>query len=486
MEILRDRIVQKFPSMQVELLTRSSRGDALANIPLQQVEGTDFFTREIYESLSTGEADLAVHSLKDMSSEHFFGANRFAVPDREDPRDVLFYNPGFRQKLESGNPVIIGTCSPRREQMATEFLQSVFAKSFTDVKIELKTIRGNVDTRLRKLSLGEYDAIILAAAGVNRLLSSAETAALLMPSISQLKMIFLPLVECAPAPCQGAIVAEALPDNDAALEVLNAINEPLLFDTCVKEKELASRFGRGCDQRFGVLSWSTGGQTFLYAGGMDSDGKRIDHWYGLPKGLPGSNTIFSSTDYMGDFFSYEYLHADQLPEAPVVFVSNHKALHSAQLIEWLKGRRVWAAGTRTWKELAAKGIWVEGSADALGLESLTGFWNTALAAIDRKEVLVLTHEEAASEWQEKGYQALASYRLIPARQSAMEKAIAEADFLFWTSASQYRLYVDVVKDNAVHACPSGDTARQLKAAGLNPVVFPTIKSFQQWRTDYTR
>jgi porphobilinogen deaminase len=73
--------------------------------------------------LTIGEADIAVHSLKDMSSEHFFGANKFAVVDRDDTRDVAIFNNDIEEKIKRGETIIIGTCSPRREEMATVFLK---------------------------------------------------------------------------------------------------------------------------------------------------------------------------------------------------------------------------------------------------------------------------------------------------------------------------------------------------------------------------
>src|SRR5687767_8157086 len=88
MEKVKSKIKIAFPDMAVELVASGSKGDALQDVPLQTVEGSDFFTQEIFEKLITGVADIAVHSLKDMSSEHFFGKNMFATIERDDPRDV--------------------------------------------------------------------------------------------------------------------------------------------------------------------------------------------------------------------------------------------------------------------------------------------------------------------------------------------------------------------------------------------------------------
>ena len=122
-DIVKRKIQSAFPDMNVEVIARSSKGDALQNIPLHTVEGSDFFTQDIFDALTIGEADIAVHSLKDMSSEHFFGPNKFAVVDRDDTRDVAIFNSDIEEKIKRGEKIIIGTCSPRREEMATVFLK---------------------------------------------------------------------------------------------------------------------------------------------------------------------------------------------------------------------------------------------------------------------------------------------------------------------------------------------------------------------------
>src|SRR5436190_24051697 len=152
LQIVKQKILDAFPGTDVQVITRDSRGDALTEIPLHTVEGSDFFTQDIFDALAKAEADIAVHSLKDMSSEHFFGANKFAVVDRDDTRDVAIFNNDIEEKIRREETIIIGTCSPRREEMASVFLKKALPQLSTEIKIETKDIRGNVETRLRKLS----------------------------------------------------------------------------------------------------------------------------------------------------------------------------------------------------------------------------------------------------------------------------------------------------------------------------------------------
>lgn len=218
-QLVKQNLLQAQPDAFVEVVGRSSRGDREQHVSLSVLDGTDFFTEDIFNALANDEADIAVHSLKDMSAPHFFSHNAFAVVDRDDVRDVAIFNPDVIEKIKNGQTIIVGTCSPRREEMAVHFLKKALPQLGT-INIKTKPIRGNVEGRLKQLDDGLYDATILATAGLNRLLkySSTQTAVtnpgggLTISDLLKHKLLMLlPLFECVPAPCQGAIVAEAHP-----------------------------------------------------------------------------------------------------------------------------------------------------------------------------------------------------------------------------------------------------------------------------------
>ena len=482
-DIVADKIRAAFPGTEIGVIARNSRGDQLQDIPLHTVEGSDFFTQDIFSALKNGEADIAVHSLKDMSSEHFFGDNEFAVIDRDDTRDVLIASEKLKVKSEKGEKIIIGTCSPRREEMATVFLKKALPQQNEDIKIETKPIRGNVETRLRKLDSGEYDATILATAGLNRLLNSQEDAPVVKDLLKDKKLMLLPLVECVPAPCQGAIVAEAYHGNKKAVEVLEAINNKKLFADCVNEKKAASEFGRGCLQQFGVTTLGYENRSILYAAGKDENGNEFTHWYDLPELNTKGKNFFSTTDHMGSFFEYTYSDRGIDIAESVVYVSNYKAIKNKQVLE---GKRVWAAGTKTGYELAKLGVWVEGCADAFGLEFLNKAWSMSLFNIQKDDVHIITNEKGAVTWQNKGWKASSTYSTGGQQKEELATQMAKADIIFWTSFQQYELYKNVLKENVEHVCPSGETAVLLRSAGIEPIVFPNIKAFQQWRKTSSR
>lgn len=464
----------------MEIILKSSHGDILQDVPLHTVEGSDFFTKDIFDALSNDEADIAVHSLKDMSSEHFFGQNIFAVIDRDDTRDIAIFNHNIEQRIKDGGKIIIGTCSPRREEMATIFLQKALPQLNNAFKVETKNIRGNVDTRLKKLEAGEYDGIILATAGLNRLLESEKDSLSVKEFLKNKKLMLLPLIECVPAPCQGAIVAEATPGNTKAVSILKKINSEQLMQQCVKEKQVASQYGAGCLQRFGVTTISYGNNEVIYAAGRDSSDKAFSKWLPLPEIDAESKRFFSAADFMGSLFDYEYDETPQIKES-IVYVSNYKATNKEEIIKQLLSKKIWCAGTKTWFELAKQGIWVEGCADAFGLEFLLKPWQMPLFNITKNDVAVITNHQSKERWQAKGWNAYYTYYQIEKYLPEIEDKVKQADIIFWTNYQQYLQYKNVLKENVQHICPYGETAEHFKKEGIDPIVFPNIKAFQQWK-----
>lgn len=193
--------------------------------------------------------------------------------------------------------------------------------------------------------------------------------------------------------------------------------------------------------------------------------------------IPLNTTIFSTTEFMKDFFYYEFQHDIEAISKPVIFVASHKAIHAENIKVQLEDRRVWAAGTRTWFELAKQGIWVEGSADGLGLETLIEPWSGQLN-ISKADVAIITNQDSAINWREDGWMAIGTYRLVPALSKEIIDGISHAGFVFWTSYQQYEACRQYLPPGLIHGSPAGKTAVLLKKDGVkNLRVFPSIKAF---------
>jgi hydroxymethylbilane synthase len=482
-EIFKRKVAALYPAVTITITIIETAGDKEQNTPLHLVEGRDFFTREIQDQLNNNQADFAVHSMKDVSSLDFFAAGHYAIIDRELLYDVAIFNEAVVEKIKKSETIIIGTSSPRRSNMATGFLQKALPKlSEQPISITAQSIRGNVDTRLQKLDNGNYDGIILAAAGLNRLLQYEPAKEKVSALLKNKRLMLLPLFECPPAAGQGAIVAETNKENTDAIEILNAINEPSLTNAITKERVYAQRYGYGCSQQFGVFHLDTAATSFTYASGKDDTAATFTEWdLAITLNTEGKN-LFAATDHMKDFFAYDFLD-DAIVDgsAKMFFVSSHKAIHSEKIKNALQQKKVWVAGTKTWYELAKKAIWVEGCADGLGFEFLSPVFKSPLVDIDTNKIQIITNTSSVLNWKEENINAVGTYALSGDLSEEIKNEIADADIIFWTSFQQYQLCKPFLKNKLQHVCPSGRTAKLLMVEGIKPIIFPTIKSFIDWR-----
>ncbi len=221
-------------------------GDKITDVPLAQVGGKGLFTKEIEEALLDGRADLAVHSLKDLPTELPAGLVLAATPERQDPRDALV---GKRlSELPAG--ATLGTSSLRRAAQ----LRIVRP----DLRIE--SVRGNLDTRLRKLDEGQYDAIVLAAAGLKRLGWEARIAEVLSPDV------------VCPAVGQGALAIETA---DAGLAACRQLNHLPTQYAVTAERTLLAALGGGCQVPIGAYATVAGDRLTMQAVVVSPDGRDV-------------------------------------------------------------------------------------------------------------------------------------------------------------------------------------------------------------------
>ncbi|MBU3714923.1 MAG: hydroxymethylbilane synthase [Ferruginibacter sp.] len=471
------------PSLQFEIVVRESAGDKNLSTPLHLLEGKDFFTKAIQEALHEGKADFAVHSMKDVGSPDFFANSIFGVIDRDDPRDVAVFNPDVLERIADGHTIRMGTSSPRRAAMAMDFLHKALpVVADNAAKLEALSIRGNVERRLEQLSSGSYDGVVLAAAGLNRLLRHPDAKEHVSGLLFGKKKMILPLIECTPATGQGAIVAEAVAENKDAVALLRRITDKDITADIQTERKFAADHGHGCSQAFGAVKVNLAdGAGFTYLSGLNSDGSHFSEWHSDFSAINEDWNIFSTTDYMKDFFGYSF--SEKYPEIKeeAVFVASHKILQVDGISDMLQTKKVWAAGTKTWFALSKTGIWVEGCADGLGLQNIETNLSSPLISIQKQHLHIITNSHSALNWQKEGYLASGLYVLQPNLSTKIVDKLKVADAVFWTSYQQFLHYGLDVKSNAKHICLPGKTARLLREQGITPIVIPAIKAFNAWR-----
>ncbi len=242
----------------VELLIIKTAGDRLQEAPLSEVGGKRLFVKEIEEALLAGDVDLAVHSAKDMPAVLPDGLDIAAVLPREDARDALVL-PGASGPLDLASAVAqigdsptIGTSSVRRiAQLATLMPRAQFAP-----------IRGNVDTRLRKLDAGGFDALVLAAAGMKRLGFAGRISSPIPPA------------DCVPAPGQGIVAIEIRSDDRDTRGRLQPINDGMAGIALAAERALVAALGGGCQLPLGAIALPANGDLDMHAIVSSVDGRR--------------------------------------------------------------------------------------------------------------------------------------------------------------------------------------------------------------------
>ena len=217
------RLQELAPGLTISLQRIQTSGDKILDVPLAKIGGKGLFVKEIEDALLSKEIDLAVHSMKDVPTALPEGLDIRCVPPREEPRDALITGDGCRlDQLKPG--ARIGTSSLRRQAQLLHYRP--------DFTIEM--LRGNLDTRLRKLREGQFDAIVLAAAGLRRLAWDAEITE------------YLPVHLSLPAIAQGALGIEARSDDTFVRELLSRFEHRPTRITVTAERALLHRLEGGC------------------------------------------------------------------------------------------------------------------------------------------------------------------------------------------------------------------------------------------------
>ncbi|HKT35893.1 MAG TPA: hydroxymethylbilane synthase [Nitrospira sp.] len=251
-EWVQARMQELAPHVTVALRRIQTSGDKILDVPLAKIGGKGLFVKEIEEALLSGEIDLAVHSMKDLPTELPAGLDLLCIPSREDARDALISRNGKRFKdLPAGARV--GTSSLRR--------QAQLLQARPDLSIGM--LRGNLDTRLRKLREGRFDAVVLAAAGLRRLGWEGEITEYLAPEISL------------PAIGQGALGVEGRRDDVFVRELLSGLEHEPTRTTVMAERALLHRLQGGCQVPIAAHATLHGSEIVLEGLVASVDGKEV-------------------------------------------------------------------------------------------------------------------------------------------------------------------------------------------------------------------
>ena len=251
-EHIKARLEALHPDLSVELVTFTTQGDRILDTPLAKIGGKGLFVKELEAAMLDGRADIAVHSMKDVPMEFPEGLELGVICERENPLDAFVSN-RYASLDELPQGAVVGTSSLRRQCQIQQLRPD----------LEIRSLRGNVQTRLSKLDAGEYDAIILAAAGLLRMEMDERIAS------------FLPTTQSLPAGGQGALGIEWRVGNDAINDLIRPLYDDTTASCVLAERALNRRLQGGCQVPIACFAERTGDEIWLRGLVGSVDGSQI-------------------------------------------------------------------------------------------------------------------------------------------------------------------------------------------------------------------
>jgi hydroxymethylbilane synthase len=474
-ELVARALRAQFPEADIQRLTRASEGDRDERTALWAAADKGLFTADLSRALLEGEADLAVHSWKDLPLASPAGTVLAGTLARADPRDVLLVRKDVVRRQPASLNIL--SSSPRRAWQLEASLRPRLPWRVHDLRAT--AVRGNVPTRLNRLLKGEGDALVVAKAALDRLLSGdapPRARESVRAGIGHCRWMVLPLREHPAAPAQGALGIEVAAARADLVDRVRAISDEPTWTAVLREREILADFGGGCHEAVGatVLVRDYGDVTSVrarMAGRPDRIAWMLRARTVAPPPAPAS-AIFPRPDER-DRAVRRPLAVRAPAGRPDLWVARADALPP----EWPIGedQLVWAAGGRTWDRLAARGIWVNGCADGLGDQESPGVDRLAGRAVEWRRV---THTASGDP------EALATYVV----EQELPADLDSRTHCFWTSGSLFGRAIDRFPAirRGWHASGPGRTARTL-AEALGPDGRLSIwLDYEQWLQAVTR
>jgi hydroxymethylbilane synthase len=465
-----------------ELVVIKTQGDMITNVPLWQLEGANFFTKELDEALLSGQADLVIHSYKDLGSVRPEGITLAAVTKRTYAHDILLIKNQTISELKNKTEFIVGTSSPRRMVNLEQGLAG-FLPLGAHLKVTPKVLRGNVNTRIQKLQDGEYDAIVLALPGIERLALTSSSRIELEKLLVGMNFMILPQSVFPSSASQGALAIECASnrsDNHELLTKLQGMQDSDTYEEVKRERQAFNQYGGGCHLAVGI-NVKKKGDLFLHThrGVLDIvpviynelEGRELPQIPTAPSffiGLPSDDLLVKKVITKADLTGLDHLYVtskyclDSITKAP---------------------KTLWASGTKTMKDLAALGLWVNACADSLGDEEVKNLRDSRAVSLmvnTKIPLSVLSNDEASSTL---GTVFPVYKRVIEKNTNkAFEEKINSTEVFYWTSYFQYKAYLNQFPQIAgkIHACGLGKTYQQFKENNIKVLPMSSMDEFQNW------
>ena len=470
--LVAEQISRSFPEIKIEHIYKKTLGDEDLNTPLNKMPDIGVFTNDIRNDLLNGVADIAVHSWKDLPVDLEEGTEIVGTLDRADMRDMIF----LKKESIGKKDLTILSSSPRRERNLSSFLPSALPFK---TQIKFQDVRGNIHTRLTKLIEGSEDGLVVAKAAIDRFMNNKNKEfesdrKSILTMQTKLNWMVLPLSQNPCAAAQGALAIEAREEDEVIKEMIANISNNEIFDSVEIERTILKSYGGGCHQKIGVSHEILETGKLLTVKGETEEGEDLsersfintkeDYFNSLNK-----SNYFPRNKEEQRFFerkpSLDSLEALKKIKNKGIYVSRSNAIESSNLLD--DSNIVWTSGVDTWKSLAQKGYWVNGTSDSLGENN-----SPEESLFEEISWLKVSHKDNL----DKDKEVLVTYELNPLDVS---ERLLECDYFYWMSASSFELAIKKYPElkNRNHACGLGKTFKLIEKSA--PQVTPFL-DFDSW------
>jgi hydroxymethylbilane synthase len=450
-----------------------TQGDQNTTIPLWQMEGQNFFTKELDQALIEKKVDLVVHSYKDLGSVRPEELELAAVTKRSFPHDILLIKKETLSNLKNLNEFVVGTSSPRRIKNTSNHLKNFLPAAKKDLKILTENLRGNVNSRLAKLKEGKYHAILLALAGLERLADSQEIKELL----NGMTFMVLPLSVFPTAASQGALAIEILKGNVELLNKVRKVQDFQTLEEVQRERKAFNDYGGGCHLAVGI-SVKKLGENYLHFHQGELDNEKVS--FGLLERTQKNSHNWGPKSFVGmndPLIKKNSIDTGSLIQGNFYVTSPHCLDKFKKIFD---GGTIWAAGAKTMQRLAKEGYWVNGCADSMGDSQLIELKKSKLLSLMMQDLKwkTLTSATGTSSVGE----VVPSYEHVIIPPSDEYKRIIETtDNFYWASFFQYQTYLNFfpqIKDKN-HCCGLGKTYMTFQEKNIEVTPFLGPEEFYE-------
>jgi len=505
--------LEKNTNATFELQIVKTQGDQVQDKPLWQMEGKDFFTKELDEKLLNKQVDIVVHSYKDLGSQRPIGITLGAITERKFAHDILIMSEAGLKKLQNSGKILIGTSSPRRMFQLEENLKSFLPYTSSRINLQIESLRGNVNSRLEKLQNQHFDGIVLALAGLERLCAHESSNRKILELLKKTHFKILPLSIFPSAPGQGALAIEYLNDKSdhsrKIQRILSTVNDLATTTETTLEKKYFQKYGGGCHLAIGInvqTIYPHPSQLIHINGKIDS--LRIKENFHQPilekKINPTELFIGLSDDHQVSFYKNKNILFDSLFTKKILPLD--QVAQNLKNKEWLflasknchhllnhTGRHqlIWVSGAKSQEIISQQSLcWVSGDNDSLGETQFLKFQNSDFwkiwhkANFDQEQLPIFVCTGEKSSVTIPLAHKISCYDIIrtPPNEKFL-KELQKRSFFYWTSPNQFEHYNPFLPKNAFHFCGPGKTFNYISHFTKNIAMIPRMSDFKNLIND---